>query len=142
MRRLMSSIKKKKKRKLVESPKVSMYDSIPDDIKISFGKFYTYSLFYIVFFGILYPFILMYYLNKIFKKIMGKTIFVYLNEIRIQHACKLLATTSMKVAAIGYRVGYQDEYYFSKVFKKYTGVSPGQYEKMNLQLTQEQIKPL
>lgn len=82
------------------------------------------------------------YLNKIFKKIMGKTIFVYLNEIRIQHACKLLATTSMKISAIGYQVGYQDEYYFSKVFKKNTGVSPGQYEKMTLQLTQEQIKPL
>lgn len=82
------------------------------------------------------------YLNKVFKKIIGKTIFVYLNEVRIQHACKLLATTSMKVAAISYRVGFQDEYYFSKVFKKYTGVSPGQYEKMTLQLTQEQTKPL
>lgn len=82
------------------------------------------------------------YLNKVFKKIIGKTIFVYLNEIRIQHACKLLSTTSMKVAAIGGRVGFQDEYYFSKVFKKYTGVSPGQYEKMTLQIVYEQQKPL
>lgn len=61
----MSSIKKKKKRK-TEVPKVSLYDSIPDDIKMSFGKFYAYSLLYIIFFGILYPWILLYYLNKIF----------------------------------------------------------------------------
>ena len=66
----MSSIKKKKKKKLVEPPRVSMYDTVPDDIKMLFGKFYAYSLLYLVFFGILYPFILMYYLNKIFTIIM------------------------------------------------------------------------
>ena len=66
----MSSIKKKKKKKLVEPPRVSMYDTVPDDIKMLFGKFYAYSLLYLVFFGILYPFILMYYLNKIFTVIL------------------------------------------------------------------------
>lgn len=81
------------------------------------------------------------YLNRVFKKTIGKTIFVYLNEIRIQHARELLSTTSMKVAAIAYRVGFQDECYFSKVFKKYTGVSPGQYERLTYQLTREQQKP-
>jgi hypothetical protein len=62
----MSSIKKRKKKKLVEPPKVSMYDTVPEDIKMLFGKFYAYSSLYILFFGILYPFFLMYYLNKIF----------------------------------------------------------------------------
>lgn len=62
----MSSIKRKKKKKLVEPPRVSMYDAVPDDIKMLFGKFYVYSLLYLIFFGILYPFFLMYYLNKIF----------------------------------------------------------------------------
>lgn len=70
------------------------------------------------------------YLNRVFKKNIGKTIFVYLNEIRIHHAKELIATTSMKIMAIGYRVGFQDECYFSKVFKKYTGMSPGKYEKL------------
>ena len=70
------------------------------------------------------------YLNRVFKKNIGKTIFVYLNEIRIHHAKELIATTSMKILSIGYRVGFQDECYFSKVFKKYTGMSPGQYEKL------------
>ena len=81
------------------------------------------------------------YMNKIFKKVTGKTIFVYLNEIRIRHACKLLTTTSMKVAAVSSRVGFRDVYYFSKVFKKYTGISPGQYEKMTIRLVEEQQKP-
>lgn len=65
----MSSIKKKKKKK-IEPPKVSLYDSIPDDVKMAFGKFYAYSFLYIVFFGILYPWILLYYLNKIFTIIL------------------------------------------------------------------------
>ena len=82
------------------------------------------------------------YLNRVFKKTIGKTIFVYLNEIRIQHAREILGTTSMKIAAIGYRVGFQDECYFNKVFKKYTGISPGQYEKLTFQLTEAQQKPM
>ncbi len=81
------------------------------------------------------------YLNRVFKKTIGKTIFVYLNEIRIQHAREMLGTTSMKISAIGYRVGFRDECYFSKVFKKYTGVSPGQYEKLTFHLTEGQQKP-
>lgn len=81
------------------------------------------------------------YLNRIFKKSIGKTIFVYLNEMRIHHAKELLATTSMKVSAIGYRVGFHDEGYFSKVFKKHTGMSPGQYEKLtsNLDIKKETL---
>lgn len=81
------------------------------------------------------------YLNRVFKKNIGKTIFVYLNETRIHHARELLGTTSMKVSAIGYRVGFHDECYFSKVFKKYTGVSPAQYERMTSQLDTWQKKP-
>lgn len=81
------------------------------------------------------------YLNRVFKRNIGKTIFVYLNETRIHHAQQLLGTTSMKVSAIGYRVGFHDECYFSKVFKKYTGVSPAQYERMTSQLDAFQKKP-
>ena len=67
------------------------------------------------------------YLNRVFKKNIGKTIFACLNEIRIHRAMELLATTSMKISAVGYRVGFKDDGYFCKVFKKYTGISPGQY---------------
>lgn len=81
------------------------------------------------------------YLNRIFKKVAGKTIFVCLGDIRIQHARELLGTTSMKISAVGYRVGFEDESYFSKVFKKHTGMSPIQYEKLILQGDSNQRKP-
>lgn len=81
------------------------------------------------------------YLNRVFKQSRGKTIFVYLNEIRIRHARELMDSTSMKVAAVGRRVGFEDACYFSKVFKKYTGVSPNQYEKMSNRTERGQWKP-
>lgn len=57
---------RKKKNKMSD---INMYATIPEDIKLYFGKFYLYSLVYIVFFGILYPFFLMYYLNIVFSMI-------------------------------------------------------------------------
>lgn len=81
------------------------------------------------------------YLNKVFKANMGKTIFLYLNEIRMHHAMELLSTTSMKISAVAHRVGYEDEGYFGKVFRRYTGVTPGQYGQATYQLSQEEQKP-
>lgn len=63
----MSSIKKKKKELKDKIPKVVMDETVPEDIKLIFGKFCTYSFLYVAFFGIIYPFFLMYYLNKIFS---------------------------------------------------------------------------
>ena len=74
------------------------------------------------------------YINRVFKKNIGKTIFVYLNEYRIHRACVLLETTSMKISAISNQVGFPDESYFNKVFKKFVGVTPGQYEKQKNQV--------
>ena len=67
----MSSIKKnKKKKKSVDIPNITSNQAVPEDIKMLFGKFYAYSLLYIIFFGILFPWILMYYLNNVFSIIM------------------------------------------------------------------------
>lgn len=67
------------------------------------------------------------YMNRIFKKLTNKTIFMYLNTVRINHAKELISTTSLTLAEISTRVGFSDEYYFSKVFKKYTGIPPTAY---------------
>lgn len=67
------------------------------------------------------------YMNRTFKKVMGQTIFRYLTHIRIDHAKMLIRNTSMKMGEVGRRVGFPDEYYFSRVFKKTVGVSPGAY---------------
>lgn len=67
------------------------------------------------------------YLNRIFKKATGLTIFEYLNETRILRAKELIHTTQMKFSEIAYLVGIDDQYYFSKLFKKITGITPTQY---------------
>lgn len=67
------------------------------------------------------------YINRIFKQTTGSTIFAYLSHVRMEHAKELLLTTSLSIGEIGEQVGYLDIYYFSKVFKKYTGVAPTQF---------------
>ena len=69
------------------------------------------------------------YLNRLFRKNMKKTVFQYLRDIRIAHAKQLLTTTSMRIMEVSECVGFADESYFSKVFKKQTGVSPADYAK-------------
>lgn len=73
--------------------------------------------------------ILIIYLNRLFRKNMKKTVFQYLRDIRIAHAKQLLTTTSMRIMEVSECVGFADESYFSKVFKKQTGVSPADYAK-------------
>lgn len=69
------------------------------------------------------------YLNRIFKEITGYTITRYVNKVRIQHAQELIQATHMTFGEIGYLTGLNDPYYFSKVFKQFTGLSPAQYYK-------------
>lgn len=55
----------------------------------------------------------------------------YLTMIRIQKSCKLLCFTDKKVKEIACAVGYDDPYYFTRVFKKKMGHSPIQYRQHN-----------
>jgi two-component system response regulator YesN len=47
----------------------------------------------------------------------------------MEEAKKLLKDTSLSIVAIASQVGYEDASYFSKVFKRYVGISPAQYRK-------------
>ena len=69
------------------------------------------------------------YLSHIFKKKTGMTISLYIENLRIQNACKLLQDTSMPISEIATAVGYSDPNYFTKRFRKKTGSSPGTYRK-------------
>lgn len=68
------------------------------------------------------------YLNRQFKKMTGQTIFVYLNNLRIEKAKQLLSTGFYTINDIATCTGFHDVYYFSKVFKKLTGTTPGKYK--------------
>ena len=72
------------------------------------------------------------YMNRIFKQITGTTIFRYLTSVRINHAEMLLQNATLTVTEIGEQSGFPDEYYFSRVFKKKTGVSPTEYIKNSM----------
>jgi len=69
------------------------------------------------------------YLNRIFKELTGYTITRYVNKVRIGHAQELIKATHMSFGEIGYLIGLDDPYYFSKTFKQFTGLSPAQYYK-------------
>ncbi len=59
----------------------------------------------------------------------NKTIMQKLEEIRIEHVKKILATRpKVKMADVAEEVGFSDQYYFSKRFKLYCGVSPSEYQ--------------
>ena len=51
----------------------------------------------------------------------------YLNQVRIEHACTYLEQGFFKNYEIAYRVGFRDEKYFSRVFKKVKGQTPREY---------------
>ena len=66
---------------------------------------------------------------KYFKKRTNKTFIQFLNEIRIAHACRLLAEEDHSVATICYTCGYTNVSYFIKQFKAITGFTPLNYKK-------------
>lgn len=67
------------------------------------------------------------YFSKIFKEEMKYNFNTYLNHIRIEVSKKLLADDKVLLVDVSTLVGYEDQSYFSKVFKKMTGVSPGKF---------------
>lgn len=67
--------------------------------------------------------------SALFKSGTGKTFVEYLTETRINQAKILLKTTDKKNFEIAEEVGYEDPRYFSLLFKKLTGQTPGEYRK-------------
>ncbi|MFW6060760.1 MAG: AraC family transcriptional regulator [Phycisphaeraceae bacterium] len=67
------------------------------------------------------------HLNRRFRKQLGVTPLQYLAQLRMQRAAALLADGRLTIQAVAERVGYQDPYYFSRLFKQHLGQSPAQY---------------
>ena len=63
---------------------------------------------------------------------MGKSPKEYLTEYRIKQACRLLKETDLSISAIAYSVGFENNLYFSKAFKKQKGLSPSEYRVIHL----------
>jgi iron complex transport system substrate-binding protein len=71
------------------------------------------------------------YLSRLFKKQLGTTTNDYLIQVRIKHASRLLTDTPASLQEIAASIGYQDVYYFSRVFKKQTGLPPLRFRSLS-----------
>jgi YesN/AraC family two-component response regulator len=67
------------------------------------------------------------YFSKVFKEELGCSFNTYLNELRIEKSKSILLAGSASIVEICDMVGFEDQSYFTKVFKKITGVTPGKY---------------
>ena len=67
------------------------------------------------------------YINASFKKYTGRAPIDFFINLKMQEACKLLKSTDLYIVEISQKLGYDDPYYFSRIFKKVMGVSPKEY---------------
>ncbi len=69
------------------------------------------------------------YLSRIFRKETGMSFSSYINEMRVAHSRNLLANSSLSLLDVSLAVGFNDQSYFSRIFKKVVGVTPQLYRK-------------
>ena len=67
------------------------------------------------------------YFSTIFKEEMGENFSNYLNRLRVEKAAALLTETGKPLNEIAELCGFDDQSWFSKIFKSYTGISPGKF---------------
>jgi YesN/AraC family two-component response regulator len=72
------------------------------------------------------------YLSKTFKNITGENMMLYISRTRVEKAKTLLHKKELNITDIALLVGYDDYSYFSRVFKKITGLSPREYRERSL----------
>ena len=59
---------------------------------------------------------------------MGETLFSYINRVRVEKSKTLILNEAVSLADVGSLCGFEDQSYFSKVFKSITGVSPKKFQ--------------
>ncbi|RKX75858.1 MAG: hypothetical protein DRP87_13520 [Spirochaetes bacterium] len=77
------------------------------------------------------------YFSKVFKDEMRCNFNTYLNRVRVNMSKKLLLDPELSLVEVAMRSGFEDQSYFTKVFKKITGLSPGKYRESLGRLKEE-----
>ncbi len=67
------------------------------------------------------------YLSSMFSRYSGSSFVEYITEMKVDAAKELLAQGDLKIYEVADRLGFENSFYFSKVFKKVEGISPSQY---------------
>jgi AraC-like DNA-binding protein/ligand-binding sensor protein len=72
------------------------------------------------------------YFSTVFKDEMGENLSNYLNRLRVEKATMLLVTTNVPISEIAVTCGFEDQSWFSKIFKSNTGLTPGKYRERGI----------
>lgn len=72
------------------------------------------------------------HLTRVFREHLRCTIGEYSRKLRLDRACAALTGNDAPLAEIAYTAGFSDQSHFSRAFKAYTGMTPGQYRSMQL----------
>lgn len=70
------------------------------------------------------------YFHKLFRDATGGSPLQYINSVRIERAKDMLIKTDTSVLDISFAVGFEDARYFSRLFKKHTGMTPNKYRQL------------
>mgnify|MGYP001121474243 CR=1 FL=1 len=70
-----------------------------------------------------------FHLSRIFKTATGSTVLDFLTTVRMEEARRLMRETSLSIKEISARVGYNDQNYFSRVFRRLTGTTPSAFRR-------------
>jgi YesN/AraC family two-component response regulator len=73
-----------------------------------------------------------FYLSKSFKETTGYSVIEYFNKIKIDKAKELMIEGNKKVKEVAQALGFTDEFYFSRMFKRIEGISPSEYSSKNV----------
>lgn len=69
------------------------------------------------------------YLSGLFKKEFNQNFVDFINETKINRACELIQEGTYRIYEISYMLSFENPYYFTKVFKRYTGCTPTEYQR-------------
>ena len=68
------------------------------------------------------------YLSSLFKRQLGQNFMDYVNATKVKYACTLLRDGKHMVYEVSHMLGYDNAYYFTKVFKRYMNMTPTEYQ--------------
>jgi AraC-like DNA-binding protein len=71
------------------------------------------------------------HLSKIFRQKTGTSPIDYFIDLKMQEAIRLLSNKSLRIKEVAFELGYDDPYYFTRIFTKQIGISPATFLKIS-----------
>jgi AraC family transcriptional regulator, arabinose operon regulatory protein len=79
---------------------------------------------------------------EVFKNVTGQTPLYFFMCARMHYAGELLVGTKLLIKEIAAQLGYDDQYYFSRVFKSVHGIAPREYRKKTPRISENELKKI